>query len=174
MSTSREKTPKPGPSRLSHLYRLVLVLIAFFLLAGSIGLWAVPASWNYEMDNWYRRDAVLDTAAQPLAYGGNESCKECHAPANKSLRQYKHRALSCESCHGALADHVREGKRFAAATVDKGRWQCENCHAEQINRPDGFPQFSKEGEIGEFVRKHRDLDAETPCLKCHDAHDPTT
>ena len=63
-------------------------------------------------------------------------------------------------------------RQLAAAVVDKSRWQCQNCHAEQINRPSDFPQFSKTGWIGKEVRKHRRLDAETPCLKCHNAHDP--
>jgi hypothetical protein len=172
MSASPQDRPKSGPSRYAHLVRLALVLVAFFVVAASVGLWATPASWNYDIDNWYRRDALIDNATQPLIYGGNESCVECHEPADKQLRKYKHRALSCESCHGALADHVREGKRVAAAVVDTSRWQCENCHAEQINRPPDFPQFSKTGDIGKEVKKHKRLDAETLCLKCHNAHDP--
>ncbi len=172
MSASPQKSPKSGPSRYAHLVRLAQVMAAFFILAGLAGWWATPASWNYDIDNWYRRDALIDAAAKPLAYGGNESCVACHKAADKQLRKYKHRALSCESCHGALADHVQNDKRFAAAVVDKSRWQCENCHAEQINRPSDFPQFSKTGEIGKEVKKHKRLDAETLCLKCHNAHDP--
>ena len=172
MSTAPREAGKKIPSRHTHLIRLTLVLAAFFIVAGVVGWWATPASWNYDIDNWYRRDAMIDNAVQPLIYGGNESCVECHEPADKQLRKYKHRALACESCHGALADHVRVGKRFAAAVVDKSRWQCENCHAEQINRPPDFPQFSKTGDIGKEVKKHKRLDAETLCLKCHNAHDP--
>ena len=172
MSASPKESTKPGPSRYAHLYRLGTILVVFFAFAGVVALWAAPTSWNYDIDNWYRRDAVIDAAAKPLAYGGNESCVACHQAADKQLRKYKHRALSCESCHGALADHVRNDKRFAAAVVDKSRWQCQNCHAEQINRPSDFPQFSKTGEIGKEVKKHKRLDAETLCLKCHNAHDP--
>lgn len=163
----------PNASPRSHLYRLGIVLVAFFIVAGSIGWWAIPDSWNFEVDNWYRRDSLQDIAALPMAYGGNESCQECHQAADKKLAKFKHNGLSCESCHGPLADHVREGKRFAAAKVDKGRWQCENCHAEQINRPEDLPQFSRAGEIGKFVKKHKLLDDKKPCLECHDAHDPT-
>lgn len=162
-----------NPSPRSHLYRLGIVLVVFFIVAGSIGWWAIPDSWNFEIDNWYRGAAVNDTAAQPLVYGGNESCVECHEKASEMVAAKRHSGLSCESCHGALGDHVRADKRFAAAKVDKGRWQCENCHAEQINRPADFPQFSKTGDIGKEVKKHMRLDDATPCLKCHDAHDPT-
>ncbi len=173
MTSASKETAKSGPSRWSHLYRLGLVLVAFFVFAGAAGWWATPASWNYEWDNWYRGDTLIDAAAQPLVYGGNESCRDCHAAAGKLLRKYKHRGLACESCHGALADHVQAGSRVAAAKVDKSRWQCDNCHAEQINRPESLPQFSKEGEIGKYVKKHAKLDDVMPCLECHDAHDPT-
>lgn len=161
------------PSSMSHLYRLGFVLVAFFIVAGLVGWWMIPNSWNFEIDNWYRGAAVNDIAAQPLVYGGNESCVGCHKDASETVAEKRHSGLSCESCHGPLADHVQADKRFAAAKVDKGRGQCENCHAEQINRPPDLPQFSKTGEIGKEVKKHMRLDDVTPCLKCHDAHDPT-
>lgn len=157
----------------SHLVRLAVTLTTFGVVAGLIGWWAIPDSWNFEFDNWYRRDAITLNAVQPLIYGGNESCLQCHAPASKKLALFKHRGLSCESCHGPLADHVRENKKSAPAVVDKSRWQCENCHTERINRPEDFPQFSKTGSIGKLVKKHTQLDDKKPCLECHDAHDPT-
>ncbi len=162
-----------GPSPTSHLYRLGIVLVVFFTAAILIGWWAVPSSWNFDLDNWYRKDALIDIASKPLVYGGNESCKDCHQPAMKKLAKFEHAGLSCESCHGPIVDHVRGNKRFAAAKVDKSRWPCENCHLEQINRPEGFPEFSKTGEIGKFVKKHKRLNKKTLCLECHDAHDPT-
>ncbi|MDA1089211.1 MAG: cytochrome c3 family protein [Proteobacteria bacterium] len=162
-----------GPSSTSHLYRLGIVLVAFFVAAVLVGWWAVPSSWNFDVDHWYRKDALIDNAQKPMVYGGNESCKDCHEPAMKKLAKFKHRALSCESCHGPVADHVRGNKKFAAAKVDKSRWQCENCHQEQINRPKDFPQFSKTGDIGKFVKKHNLLEKKTLCLECHNAHDPT-
>jgi hypothetical protein len=58
-----------GPTRYSHLYRLGAVLVTFFALAGVLAIWAAPASWNYDLDNWYRRDALIDAAAQPLLSG---------------------------------------------------------------------------------------------------------
>jgi len=144
----------------------------FFGIAALVRWWATPESWNYDLDNWYRVDSLKLNASQPLAYGGNESCQDCHVPAIKKIQKTRHRGLSCESCHGPIADHVRAGKKFAAAKVDKSRWQCENCHLEGINRPEDFPQFSKTGKYGKNVRKHKELDDKTPCLQCHDAHDP--
>jgi hypothetical protein len=172
MSAGNASPDKLGPSRFSHLYRLAFLLVVFLIVAPLVGLWATPASWNYDLDHWFRRDALLEGAQQPLVYGGNESCLDCHEAASKMLASKPHKVLSCESCHGPVADHVRDKKKFANAPVDRSRWQCNNCHAEQINRPKRFPQFSKTGEIGKEVNKHMQLDDETPCLKCHDAHDP--
>ena len=160
-----------APSPKLHLYRLAVVMGVFFAVALAVRQWATPASWDYQI--WYRADAVRDTALQPLAYGGNDSCRSCHRETVQMIRQRKHRGLSCESCHGAFADHVEDAKKVADAKVDGSRWQCANCHAEQINRPRGFPQFSVDGAIGKFVQKHKDLDEVTVCTKCHDPHDPT-
>lgn len=160
-----------APSAKSHLRRLAIVIGVFLVVFLAVRQWATPASWDYR--DWYRTDAIRDAELQPLAYGGNESCTSCHREVNQTMRTRKHRGLSCESCHGAFADHVKEGTKFAAAKVDGERWQCLNCHTEQINRPKGFPQFSKAGEIGKFVQKHKELDEVTVCLKCHSPHDPT-
>lgn len=159
-----------NPSPKSHLYRLGAVLILFAVGFLTVKSWATPDSWDYE--HWYRGDALKDNAALPIIYGGNDSCQTCHESVNEELAEYRHKTLSCESCHGALADHVRMDKKFADAKVDRSRWQCQNCHAERINRPSDLPQFSKTGEIGKEVKKHQKLDDKTPCLKCHEAHDP--
>ncbi|MBI4182969.1 MAG: hypothetical protein HY521_03090 [Proteobacteria bacterium] len=156
----------------SHLYRLGILLAVFFVVAAVARQWATPASWNYR--DWYRTDALRDTELLPLAYGGNESCNGCHEKAGQTMRAREHKGLSCESCHGALADHVRADKKFAAAKVDPSRGQCLNCHAEDINKPRGFPLFSKEGAIGKFVPKHKESSETGRCLKCHDPHDPKT
>jgi len=165
--------PAPSYGPYSHLYRLGILFVIFLVTAALLRWWATPASWNYDLDRWYRLDAEKLAATEPLVYGGNESCLACHAAASKKLNKYGHKKLSCESCHGPLADHVQEGKKIAAAIVDRSRWQCENCHFGQINRPKDFPQFSKTGEYGKSVQKHKEMDDKKPCLDCHDAHDPT-
>lgn len=165
------------PSPRAHLYRLGAVMVAAFIVFLGILVVAAPASWNYEITNWYRKDALVDLQRQPMVYGGisdvsasqrNESCKICHEDDVKEVAKLKHRQLSCESCHGALFDHVQDGRKVAVAFVDKERGQCWNCHAPLPNRPRGFPQFTTEEN-----RKHEQLEETAPCLKCHDAHDPT-
>ena len=178
----------------SHLYRLVIVLVVSFTGFVVIRSYAVPASWNYNA--WYRGDTLKDLKKLPLNYGGNESCKSCHEEVSlvevvenqseeefvdefedeienesdekpETVAVFEHRTLNCESCHGALADHARGDEKTGDAIVmDKSNWQCMNCHRPLISRPADFPQFTEE------VEKHRELEEETLCMKCHDPHDP--
>lgn len=163
-----------APSPKSHLYRLAILLVLFLVGFLVLRELATPASWNSE--GWYRADVLEEMKALPLIYGGissldagdrNETCKTCHAKEDKVIRKKKHKKLSCESCHGPISDHVRDGKKIAPAIVDKSTDQCANCHSVQINRPEGFPQFTM------TIKKHkRAVREELPCLKCHEAHDP--
>jgi len=65
-----------------------------------------PASWNHDIDNWYRLDSLEEMKVKQISYGDNKSCKGCHKKTYKRFRKKKHKRLSCESCHGALALHV--------------------------------------------------------------------
>lgn len=156
-----------SPSPRSHLNRLGILLAAGFIVFLFVKGWATPSSWDYE--KWYRADSLEEMKQQPLVYGGNESCEECHEDEYEEALEFDHKTLSCESCHGALADHVKDGKKSANAIVDdKSNWQCMNCHDKLINRPKDYPQFSKEK-----IRRHKEMKEGILCLKCHDAHDPT-
>lgn len=154
--------PKTSPR--SHIYRLGLVLAVGFVLFLWIKQAATPESWNYEI--WFREDSLTDLANLPLAHGGNDSCEECHEYEYEDTMDFAHRTLSCESCHGVLADHVKGDKKVANAVVDRSKSQCLNCHEPLISRPPDFPQFTEE------VRRHRELKEDVPCIKCHGAHDP--
>jgi hypothetical protein len=163
-----------NPSPASHLYRLAFLLVIAFAVFVSAILVITPDSWNYEV--WFRGDSLIDNEAEPLAYGGitdiasrkrNQACKSCHAEETRQLKKRKHKTVSCEACHGALADHAQDEKKIAAAPIDTSRWQCLNCHAPLISRPETFPQFIDE------IPKHKKLEEGAPCLKCHEAHDPT-
>ncbi len=154
------------PSAFSHLHRLgalFLVLIIAFLVIKHL---ATPSSWNYEV--WYRGDSMTEEANRPLVHGGNDSCQTCHKDVVKEVKKLKHKTLSCESCHGPLANHARDDEKIADAEVmNQSNWQGLNCHEELISKPQGFPQFTRE------VEKHTTIIEGETCLKCHDAHDPT-
>ncbi len=172
-----------NPSRFTHLYRLGMV--GFVGLLVFLGLVYVlsPASWNYDMSYWHRADALQELQQQPLVYGGiedlsasnrNAACVTCHEDTTIAFKKLKHKKLSCEDCHGALADHAQDSQRTAEAVIDRSTWQCQNCHESLVNRPKRFPVF----QTTEKYIKHRafiagEFPEGTTCLKCHDAHDPT-
>lgn len=170
------------PSSVTHLYRLGMVgfagLVVFLVLVFALS----PESWNYDMSYWHRADSLQDMQQQPLIYGGiediaaskrNAACVTCHKDTTKAVKKLQHQKLSCESCHGALFDHARDGKKIADAAIDRSTGQCLNCHENLVNKPANFPVF----ETAEKYIKHREFTAGdfptgTTCLKCHDAHDP--
>ncbi len=155
-----------GPSPRTHLYLLGAVLVIGFIGFLAVKEIATPASWNYE--DWYREDSLKDIASLPVVYGGNLSCQTCHADENEEIVEFKHKTLSCESCHGPLIDHVQDGKKTAAAKVDDSTtWQCLNCHSKLVNRPPDFPQFSVAR-----IEEHEEVAREVLCLACHNPHDP--
>ena len=155
----------PGPR--AHLVRLAAILAVAVVAFLIIKVIATPASWDFE--NWYRTDALTLNASYEVVYGGNDSCVACHEESNKELAEFKHQALSCESCHGALGDHVKDGAKVADAHVDdETTWQCLNCHEARVNKPADFPQFDKIK-----IKEHGEMEPDMVCLACHAAHDPT-
>ena len=155
----------PGPK--AHIVRLAAVLIGAIFAFLVIKEVVTPSSWNYK--DWYRSDALTLNASYEVSYGGNQSCVTCHEEVNQELAEFKHQALSCESCHGALADHVKEGEKIADAVVDdESTWQCLNCHDARVSKPENFPQFDLKK-----VEEHGEIEPDMVCTACHTPHDPT-
>ena len=90
----------------AHLVRLGVVFVIFigvFITAKTV---MTPTSWNHDINNWYRLDSLEEMKEKQISYGDNKSCKGCHKKTYKRFRKKKHKGLSCESCHGALALHI--------------------------------------------------------------------
>ena len=110
---------------------------------------------------------MIEVENLPLVYGGNDSCRTCHAELVSDTNKWKHKNLSCEGCHDPLTNHVNGEEKIADAMVaNDSRWQCLNCHAESTSKPQEFPQFTSK------PRRHRSK-RDKDCLECHDPHDPT-
>ncbi len=155
------------PSPKAHLVRLAVLIVGFIFVFLIVKQVVTPASWNYK--DWYRGDALALNESYEAFYGGNDSCVACHEEANQELAEFKHQALSCESCHGALGDHVQAGVKIADAQVDEqSTWQCLNCHDARVNKPADFPQYENIKN-----ESHRDIEPDTLCISCHSSHDPT-
>jgi len=105
----------------------------------------------------YRADAVEINAAHEIQFAGWQACAECHEDQVATKNNSFHRTLSCETCHGAAAEHARE-EADEDPPLPTGRDLCLTCHRYLVSRPTGFPQIIEE--------RHE------PAKLCHTCHDP--
>jgi len=151
---------------------MVVVLIGVILIRTL----AKPDSWSSKES--YRTDAFVELAEQPMKYGGNESCIDCHKEQHEEMMESElkigHKSLSCESCHGSLAGHVKGESKISDMLIDDSREACLSCHALLVSRPADFPQMDPESRKFSRIkgRLHRKVKSTTQCSKCHDYHDP--
>lgn len=159
----------------SHIYRLGLVLVMALLAFIGIKRLATPGSWDYTA--WYRRDALPQLQQQAALYGGNASCvaSSCHHTVVNHeaklsmLHEAAHDGLSCEGCHGPLAQHVSDGRKVADAWVNRDNDLCLGCHGPLLGRAHKVAQFDPN-----VNKMHEMIEAEqtTRCGNCHNPHAP--
>ncbi len=159
--------------RLTHLMRLILVAVSVLVMAG-LGLAAkqlfTPESFG--MYGHYRADAIGEEESRDIRHGTNASCLSCHPYVAGSHLKGRHQTISCEFCHGAYADHAREGKKIAALPVKKNKeiiTLCVRCHNKEIEaRP---TQVIKTVSLPEHLEKQTVKLTHT-CDQCHYVHAP--
>lgn len=144
-----------------HLVRVVIIFavaIAGFLFVRSL---LVPESFGKV--GHYRADAVGEFALLPRHYAGEPSCKKCHARQAADKAKSGHRAMSCESCHGALQAHVDSPKTVKPVKTKEAEMRvfCGGCHGKSLSRPASFPQVDLE-------EHNRGM----ACNQCHQPHQP--
>ena len=188
----------PAPTQKSHLLRLagILILAGVGLVVARSVL--VPPSWN--SDESHRDAALAELQEKPMKYGGNQSCIDCHQDKDglhkdmhEELSAGAHKSLSCESCHGPLADHVQDNQKIAQAKIEYTGLVCLHCHNNLISRPATHPRYVagdeeltpqwesalmkaaiEEGEKRIFRHK-KSNHASMDCVECHQYfHDPET
>ena len=71
------------------------------------------------------------------------TCAECHDDQVETKNSSFHRTVSCETCHGAAAEHARE-EAEDDPPLPTGRELCRSCHRYLVSRPPGFPQAPQE------------------------------
>ena len=149
------------PERLKdheHLLRMLALLllgIAAFLVLRSF---AVPK--DYGRYGPFRAGALDDNAAQPVAFGGQAVCEECHGDVIESRQGSRHAGISCEICHGPAAAHAEDPSSSQPVRPD-GRELCLNCHSVNVARPEAFPQIDPAAHGDEGL-----------CTACHPHHHP--
>ncbi len=141
-----------------HLVRmaaLFLGALAIFLVFRAL---MVPKGFGTY--GHYREGALADSAGRPLHFAGRKACEECHTDIADQRKGSKHEKVSCEACHGPLAEHAADPDKLKPQKPD-GKTLCLVCHAENVAKPKGFPQVNPQ--------EHGDGG---PCTGCHKPHHP--
>ncbi len=144
-----------------HIFRLLLLLSLFLLLALVAKIWLTdPSFYRY---GHYRADAIPELAAGTPVYKGSAYCVGCHDKRAADWSSGAHVVVQCEVCHGPDRGCPENGK--AMIPVDTIRL-CTTCHLALPARPARQPQI--------VLGEHPFSDEETPeCFTCHDPHSPS-
>ncbi len=141
-----------------HLVRmaaLFLVALGLFLVLRAL---LVPKGFGTY--GHYREGALSDMASRPLHFAGRKACEECHSDIADQRKGSKHEKVSCEGCHGPLAEHAADPDKLKPVKPDP-KTLCLVCHSENVAKPKGFPQVDP--------KDHGDGG---PCTSCHKPHHP--
>ncbi|MBI5498958.1 MAG: hypothetical protein HY907_01850 [Deltaproteobacteria bacterium] len=170
---------RPGdPARVTGTWSHVLRLGIALLVIGGAAIVAraalVPDS--YGAYGYFRGDAVRDAMRERKpAHQGRAACAGCHEAEGALHGKDFHAGIQCESCHGAGGEHVAsvaaraEGKaELVPVVIPRTQEPCLWCHRRLAARPSSFPQIDPE----EHLRGFAVADLGTPCMRCHDPHEP--
>lgn len=150
-----------------HIIRAVLLLVVAAVGFVLVRHFAIPDSFGKHGP--YRYNSVEEHAAKKLVHGAPGSCVECHEEQAGAVSEGKHAAVSCETCHAALASHVVDGERIAEMAIQPAIKLCGWCHERLGARPKEFPQVAIKAHLAE----NEVQESQGVCLECHNAHDPS-
>jgi hypothetical protein len=150
-----------------HVFRLIaLLVIAIVALVLGRGLF-VPETWGAYGS--YRGANVAQQMAQPVIRGGDASCRACHEKEYDAKLGGAHATVRCESCHGPVTEHAREGEKVAEMPKPSDNVACLWCHEELESRPTDFPQVDPRAHVKRMGEDWTDH----VCLECHLPHEPS-
>lgn len=141
-----------------HLFRLAFVFVAGFVLMLAVRSFFIPHSFGKY--GHYRGDAIAEAAAKPISYAGHQTCETCHAEVLDVKKNGRHARVSCEVCHGPLANHADDPGSIKPEKLDTAVL-CVRCHEANSAKPKGFPQVASQ-----------DHSTGLPCDTCHQPHSP--
>ena len=138
-----------------HIVRLLLLIGIFGIVAIGAKLYFTDKSFG--IYGHYRADAVAEIAADAPIYQGAAFCQSCHGEQYAMWRKGIHKVVTCETCHGAAAQHPaaappaappvpvdpRMHSRIAAERLDHVKLAiltdtvklCTLCHEKMPGRP---------------------------------------
>jgi predicted CXXCH cytochrome family protein len=158
----------------SHVVRLGVVLL--LVVGAAIVVRAVLVPESYGRYGYYRGDAAREAmfAAVPR-HVGRTMCAGCHTREGSLIAKDVHGGIECESCHGPGGDHVASirpddpaNREHVALFIPQTQEPCLWCHRRLAARPSPFPQI----DPAEHFRFLGVSDPQTPCMRCHNPHEP--
>ena len=117
----------------SHVVRIVLGLVVFAVIGGVGKYLLTPKSFGKY--GHYRADAIEEEAQRGIRHWTNASCLVCHQHEAGIHLKGLHKTISCEFCHSAYGDHIKDGQKIASMPVRKDqeiRVLCLRCHNRAI------------------------------------------
>ena len=151
---------RPRTRRGGFLAAAAIVVGAAALSAGLFVGAAI--AWNPYLDYTVNTDTnARQWAALPLSYASSAVCGSCHETEQERLVSATHAGIGCQSCHGALAEHVEADESTTSESVEvrvPTDEVCARCHTRATGRPADFRQI---------VPGQHYVSA---CLECHDPH----
>ncbi|MHB1022901.1 MAG: multiheme c-type cytochrome [Acidobacteriaceae bacterium] len=141
-----------------HLLRFAGLFVIGTLTFVGIRGWLVPRSFGEY--GHYRGAALTEIAAKPIHFAGHQDCETCHTDTAETKKQGMHAGVSCEACHGPLAQHADDPSSSEPAKLDTAVL-CVRCHEASAARPRSFPQVVSD-----------DHSNGVPCETCHEPHSP--
>jgi len=143
---------------IEHLLRLAGLFAAGIVVFVIVRSAFVPAGFGTL--GHFRPGAIDDIAALPVAYAGQSACADCHGDIVDLRAKARHKAIACESCHGALAKHAADPAALTP-TKPQAKPLCVRCHAARTGKPAQYPSVDIKDHAGD-----------ADCLACHKPHDP--
>lgn len=154
----------------SHIFRIVFILIFVGVVGVVVRAKVLPQSFGKY--GHYRGSAIDDELNRPIRNGTNASCLVCHPHIREMHLEGVHKTVSCEFCHGPVADHVKDGKVIAKLPKKEGKEikkLCLRCH-NQIIRARPKESIKMISMPQHLEQKHVRTDHN--CNQCHNGHAP--
>jgi hypothetical protein len=140
-----------------HLVRLAAIFAIGALVFVVARAQMVPD--DFGKYGHYRAGAIDDERARTPMHAGQAACAECHTDIVELRAASRHKAVACESCHGAQGAHARG--EVEKPPRPNGRETCIRCHAAKTGKPRQYPTV--------VIKQHA---GEEKCITCHTAHSP--
>ena len=142
------------------------ILAGIALVAGlavaSVAL-AVVVPWVYGEYGFHPAENARTWAALTPSYADAVVCQRCHQAQYAPWKGERHATVTCESCHGPLAEHAATAPLEAPAGslgLEKpAEGLCAVCHERSPAKPTAFAQV----DLAEHY-------SGASCLGCHDSH----